>query len=211
MPPPRVVCCICGQEVNKAQTLHIGNGQRACKCHEGTIDASEVEKERIKKIKIENDKNDKIKNEKKKEEIIIDPHCLICGEKGIRQEEWFARLLINVKKHEIMFGNTKQFGVDEYLNKTKCLFYVFWRDENTKIKIPHDAYECIKLQECLDLDPILLVCRDCCIEKGFVTVSEERFRLIMNNENYAHVVSAIQAIASEELTKAAIKEMIESN
>ena len=41
MPIPTVVCSKCGQKVNKAQTLSIGSGMRACKFHEGTMEISQ--------------------------------------------------------------------------------------------------------------------------------------------------------------------------
>ena len=41
MPIPTVVCSKCGQKVNKAQTLSIGSGMRACKSHEGTMEISQ--------------------------------------------------------------------------------------------------------------------------------------------------------------------------
>lgn len=41
MPAPVCKCSICGEEVSKSQTRHIGDGKRACKKHEGVLDKAQ--------------------------------------------------------------------------------------------------------------------------------------------------------------------------
>ena len=51
MPVKRVVCSICQAEVNKAQTYHVGDGNRACKTHQGVTEKKEsLEKNRNQEV-----------------------------------------------------------------------------------------------------------------------------------------------------------------
>ena len=156
MPVPRVICSVCGQEVNKAQTLHIGGGKRACRSHDGTLDASKRECDRIARQKqAEADKITKAKeaNRHEREAFTLEPHCSICGKVGIRQEEWYTRLLIEMKKHEIIYGapinpfTGDMKKVAGALANVTCLFYVLWRGKNTSVKLPHKVYEFTQTQK----------------------------------------------------------------
>jgi len=42
------ICAICGKEVSKRQSLSIGDGKRARRCHEETQQASVVEQQKVK-------------------------------------------------------------------------------------------------------------------------------------------------------------------
>lgn len=215
MPPPRVVCCVCGQEVNKAQTLHIGDGRRACRHHENTVAASKRECE-----KIEHEKQEalrKTKEKKQRETPTLEPQCVICGRTGIRQEDWYTRLMIEVKKYEITHGKpinplTEMSKVASgALAGTNCLYYVMWRGENTKVRVPFTVYEFIKMQESMGMEPILLVCQDCALEKKFVTVSQERFDNLVKDDMFFLTASFLHAAIGPQIEKMAVKEIIESN
>lgn len=221
MPIPRVICCICGQEVNKAQTLHIGEGKRACKSHEGTIESSKLELEKIarrKKDEIENTIRAKEakQQERKRQNITVEPHCLICGKKGLRQEEWYTRYMIETKKYEITHGKpfnplleTSPFDA---LNGVACLFYVLWHGENAKIKVPFDVYQLTQIQKSMGIEePILLVCQDCVVAKRFISLSHERIERLMNDDNFFKLIGIANAVIEPEIMRTAMQEIIESN
>jgi len=218
MPIPKVVCCVCGQEVNKAQTLHIGGGKRACKSHEGTLDSSKLELAKIaqqKKNEIES-----ITRAKDKEDVWtigrLEPHCLICGNVGLRQEEWYTRYMIEMKKYEITHGkrfnpftDTMQISA---LKAVACLFYVAWHGNNTNVRIPCSTYQFVQLQKSLGIDePILLVCQDCIVEKGLLSIAQERMESIVYDDNFFQLAGLLHAAIEPEITHTAMQEIIESN
>ncbi len=221
MPIPRVICCICGQEINKAQTLHIGGGKRACRSHKNTAEASAHEREKITQQKqAEIDKIARTKENKRRERepFTLEPHCLICGKKGMRQEEWYTRLMIEMKKYEITHGKPiNPFAGDMKkaagaLANITCIFYVIWHGKNTKVKLPFDVYEFTQTQKSLGIEePVLMLCRDCIREKGFTSLSEERSEQALESGDFFLLAGLIHAIVEPEITKTAIQEITASN
>lgn len=219
MPPPRVVCSICGQEVNKAQTLHIGDGKRACRSHEGTADASKKECTKIEQQKKDELKKAAQKKQRKIREIpTLEPQCMICGKTGILQQEWYTRLMIEMKKYEIihgkpinaLFGDIKKAG--SALVGINCLFHVIWHGDNTNIRIPFQAYEFVKLsKQLIDQEPILLVCQDCVRENGFTTATHERFSEMMKSDMFFQISDIMHSVIEPQIEKMAIQEISESN
>jgi hypothetical protein len=221
MPIPKVICCVCGQEVNKAQTLHIGGGKRACKNHEGTLESSKLELAKIaqqKKDEIESAAKAKEakRQEKERQSITVEPHCLICGKKGLRQEEWYTRYMIEMKKYEIthgkLFNPFTEASQFDALKGTACLFYVLWHGENTKIKVPFDVYQFTQFQKSMGIEePLLLVCQDCVVVKRFISLSQERIDRLIDDDNFFRLIGIAHAAIEPEIMQAAMKEIIESN
>jgi hypothetical protein len=220
MPIPKVICSICGEEVNKAQTLHIGGGKRACKSHEGTLEASRAELEKARQKK--QTEAEAAKKKKEKKEAVeappdFQPECMICRCKGLRQEDWYTRLIIEMKKHEITHGNPiHMFSPDiqkiNALVGVSCLYYVIWRGSNTKIKIPYRTYQAVLTQQSLGFDePVLLICQDCVLKKKFTTYAQERMVELMENDLFLQAVAGLSKIMSPEFKKIAIREIAESN
>ena len=218
MPIPRVICCVCGQEVNKAQTLHIGDGKRACKSHEGTEEASKRECEKIEQKRQEGSKRPEKPDYHTSEPTTFQPICTICGKVGIRQEEWYTRLMIEMKKYEITHNKTINPLIDDIrkvggpLVGVSCLFYVMWRGENTKIRVPFRVYEFIKMQLSMGIEePVLLVCQDCVQKARFITLAQERSEQLIENDMFFRMASLIHAAIDPHITKTAVSEMAESN
>jgi hypothetical protein len=221
MPIPRVTCCICGQEVNKAQTLHVGDGKRACRSHEETTEASKRECEKIiqkKHAEIEKATADKESMRKERESFTLKPHCLICGKEGMRQDEWYTRLMVEMKKYEITHGKPinpftgDMKKVAGTLADTPCLFYVLWHGENTKVRVPYDVYQFTQLQKSLGVEePVLLVCNDCMAAARFVGLTAERTAEIIENDNYLKLAMLLHDIVEPEITKTAVQELSETN
>jgi hypothetical protein len=215
MPIPKVICCICGQEVNKAQTLHIGDGKRACKSHEGTIEASQRERQKIAQQK--HDEAVKLEDKKKRKPFTLKPHCMICGEEGIYQEEWYTRMMVELKKYEITHGQPINPFTDDIrkacgvLADVPCLFYVLWHGTNTKIKIPLEAYQFTQLQKSFGIDePILTICHKCVAKKNFISFSQERIEAI-EADNFLTIAEVMHTVIEPEIMKIAIREISESN
>ncbi|MFA5766503.1 MAG: hypothetical protein WC919_01080 [Candidatus Paceibacterota bacterium] len=221
MPIPRVICCVCGQEVNKSQTLYVGDGKRACRSHEGTAEASKRECERIvQKKHAEMEKAVKREEAKHKEAEShgLEPHCLICDKKGMRQDEWYMRLMVEIKKHEIVHGKCiSPFAADIQkiagaLANIACLFYVIWHGENTKVRVPYDVWQFIQTQKAIGIEePVLLVCNDCMVATKFIGLTAERTAEIIKNDAAADIAGLLYSIISDKATKTAVDEISTSN
>jgi len=104
MPPPMVTCSVCNKEVLKAQTYFVGEGKRACKVHEGVIDKKEqLAIEAV--AKREQEIKDKEAEEKRKRqeresygENALKPCCWKCRKTGIREQDYWASMLIASEK-----------------------------------------------------------------------------------------------------------------
>jgi hypothetical protein len=108
MPAPVCRCSICGKEVNKKRTYHIGDGKRACKEHDG------VEK-RKNALQISETVRQKeaVRNSRPKAPSRLSrtlsknpgkPCCWLCGLDGIDARKFYLNKLIRMEKHELMHG-----------------------------------------------------------------------------------------------------------
>jgi len=113
--PPKVTCCQCNQTVLKSTTRHIGDGKRACKSHDGTVDkANEVqakteanleqkrqkEKNRFKKS-IKNQRDNDSSDFMIKAQLWANFTCWCCNKKGIQLQHIFERRLIAMEKLQL--------------------------------------------------------------------------------------------------------------
>lgn len=119
--PPKCVCSICGQEVQKSQTKHVGDGKRACVSHDG-VDAQakaardNLEAERIKhssyRISLPRRSGWQSEGPMSRRPVSTlaescewtTEHCWCCGKKGISDQEFHYRLLLWSEKGR-MEGN----------------------------------------------------------------------------------------------------------
>jgi hypothetical protein len=211
MPAPKVICSICGQEVNKAQTTHIGGGKRACRSHEGVVEAGKREHENA-----EQKRRAALESMQKKhhthDDIDLKPRCMICNRTGMHQVEWFARAAIELKKREILRDSGAAAAKpDNSLLNIPCLYQVAWHNKNVQIKIPHETYEFTLFQRSLGLDvPVLLVCQECVDERGLITTLQERLDNI-DPEMFVRIAQTVGAIMKSEVEQVAMREIIESN
>lgn len=101
MPPPVTVCSICNKEVLKARTYHIGAGKRACKEHEGVLEA----KDQLDLKLIQKKKDERAAHEAREEahrqrmrecdpSYWSTPRCWCCKATGIREQEFYFKLVI---------------------------------------------------------------------------------------------------------------------
>lgn len=129
MPIKQVMCCKCSNLVNKAQTYSIGKDQRACKTHEGVVEKKcELEVAKIQQRKVETHKH-VLRDERKGNGgwagDPMKPRCWVCMNEGLRQEEFFTRILIEREKAAQIYGPFSPFDPEHPGNKIKigrCIF-----------------------------------------------------------------------------------------
>lgn len=219
MPAPTVQCHICNQEVTKRSTIAIGNGKRACREHpEAQTAAGELVQQAKDKAAAEQRRQEQAKIDRRHQQermtTPLRPRCWVCEEEGMRQDEWYTRWLIETQKYELVHGKpANPFNFEEMakalesLKGQRCLFWVKWTGANKKIKLRYRAYELVRIAEqMMGGEAIMLVCGQCCKEKGFTTMSDERSKEItleqmMNWAAVYEVVSKpiVEAVARTEL------------
>ena len=123
MGPPTTVCKICKQTVLKAQTCHVGNGERACKKHEGVEQEKErlALRERQPKEAQELKKKQEQERQRKEAEEFLDPRprCWVCGNTGITSQAFYYNLLMYGKKQELK-GNILNPFAPEYAKHVRA-------------------------------------------------------------------------------------------
>ncbi len=103
----QVTCSICKATVNKARTYHVGDGQRACKAHEGVQE---------KKAALETKKQEKAAQGRQRDHQRSSApvrggwsgdhglKCWVCMNPGIRQDQFFMKVLVEMEKQKIVHG-----------------------------------------------------------------------------------------------------------
>lgn len=97
------------KQVFKAQTYHVGNGDRACKTHEGVVDKKDqlLQQEKQAKIDAETRKEEERKRREKENHALSQqitlgiPFCWFCNESGISSQEFYYRILMHDKVQEL--------------------------------------------------------------------------------------------------------------
>lgn len=160
MPIKQVVCSICKQTVNKAVTYHVGGEDRACKTHEGVIEkkaALEVKKavDQAKSVqKLERRMEPKWSSEP------MQPKCWVCMNTGLRQQEFFMRILIEMQKQEkIHQGPVNPFAPEHQIRlKERCIFVL--SAETCKNALPYIREDFRMMVDMIG--GFLSICAPCC-------------------------------------------------
>ena len=210
-----VTCCICGEQVSKRQTLAVGPGQRACRKHDNTQEKShELLIEEKKKNQVLTSHFQKQKNQWTTKSQLTSlpkvPTCMICGTPGLRQNEWYSRLLIEYAKFEEIHGHpTNPFDLEEskkaagVLAGVPCLWYVAWKGENTKAELAYNTYQFAKMFG------TLLACSGCCESKGLITMTQQQTeKLTFEQLTYWAVIAEMTQPTIKDI---AIKELSQNN
>jgi len=92
MPPKKVICSICSEEVLKSKTKHIGDGKRACTAHDGVSEKSDALKEKDKQRRTKMKEAPKHRGFRSLEDIPTSPECFVCGSSGMHLKEFFFEL-----------------------------------------------------------------------------------------------------------------------
>jgi hypothetical protein len=119
MPPPTVTCCKCGELVLKAQTYAVEGG-RACKKHEGVVDAAKAHQQKAvddKEAKIRAEEDARIRRQQIREErdkkflenafkpnpsmVWASEHCWCCGRRSLTKQQFAQVQLIAMEKAKL--------------------------------------------------------------------------------------------------------------
>jgi len=223
MPIPQTVCSICGETVNKAQTLHIGDGKRACRKHSETTQKSQEVLAERQKAELERTKKRYAPPKHADDSLILAPHCGVCDAIGLRQDLWSYRLLVEWQKYEIVHGKHHNI-FDPVESKMAagclidipCLIWVEWKGENTKIRVPFKLYQFIQLQQQIlqgapeGAVPAFLVCAKCAQEAGFKTLIQERDEK-MDGEQFWKVAMLLASVSRPIIEETARQELAADN
>lgn len=160
MPIKQVVCSICKETVNKAATYHVGGTDRACKKHEGV-----VEKKAVLDVKKADDQARSVQKLNRRLEPQwssdpMKPKCWVCMNTGLRQQDFFMRILIEMQKQEkIHQGPVNPFAPEHRIRlKERCIFLL--SAETCRNALPYIREDFRML---VDMGGgYLAICGDCC-------------------------------------------------
>jgi hypothetical protein len=223
----KLVCSICGEEVTKRQSYSMGDGTRACKKHQEAQDKAQMLKCDLdkKKAKVKSAYEERREYMKREREVMREPfkvRCFMCHREGVRQDEFFTRMMIEKAKYKEIHGKspnpflpTEMGEALQALKGTRVLWFVSWEGENTKIKVSYDLYQMLQIM------PTMLLCEECTRKKGFKTMFEQRmdkippesfleelFELGVKFEFFVEPI--IDAIAIQEIAESRVSEANES-
>lgn len=198
----KVICSICKTEVNKAQTYHVGNGERACKSHEGVTEKKETlqknEAQKLQKaMQQEQHRHDRMED--------FTPgmvRCAVCRNEGMRSDQFFTRVLIEKAKAEQIYGVINPFDFKHPGNQVKiaerCVFVL----EKSKLqpiinRIRGD------FKQILDLVGVVGVCGPCCKAGGIDPLPKVEFDELMRFAAVSEIAvkPVVDAIAKREMAK----------
>lgn len=159
MPIKQVICSICKQTVNKAVTYHVGGTDRACKSHEGVQEKKgqlEVKKA-VAQAKSVQKLNRRLEPEWSSDPM--QPKCWVCMNTGIRQQEFFMRILIEMQKQQIIHqGQVNPFAPEHQIRlKERCIFVL--SAETCKAAIPYIRED---FRMMIGMGGFLAICGPCC-------------------------------------------------
>lgn len=161
MPIKQVVCSICKQMVNKAVTYHVGGDDRACKSHEGVQEKkAQLEvKKAVDQAKSVQKLNRRLEPVWSAPEEAMKPKCWVCMNTGIRQQEFFLRILIEMQKQEkIHQGPVNPFAPEHQIRlKQRCIFVL--SGETCKNALPYIRED---FRMMIGMAGFLSICGDCC-------------------------------------------------
>lgn len=131
MPIKQVTCSICNQLVNKAVTYFVGGDKRACRSHEGVVEKKDaLAAKKIADVEREKEKREfRAKRDENLSTNYAKPHCWLCGIPGLRQDDFFTRVLIEMEKSKIIYGSVNPFDPSHPANqnlskKEPCIFII---------------------------------------------------------------------------------------
>lgn len=167
MPIKQVTCCKCDTLVNKAQTYSIGKDQRACKTHEGVVEAKgEMELQRFKKTQAEIAKL-KRRNDNVTKSGHPDwsgdpstPKCWLCMNTGLRQQEFFLRLMVEREKATAIHGEFSPFDANHPGNKIqlgRCIFVLVKEKCTEALKFIREDFAML-----VQMSGVVSICGQCC-------------------------------------------------
>lgn len=205
MPIKQVTCSICNSLVNKAVTYSVGKDQRACKKHEGVVEKrGELELARFQKTQAS------IKSYKRKQDRMSDggssvwappslvPKCWVCMNEGLRQDEYFQRVLVEMEKAQLAPGDKTLMEQLFPKMEKRCIFILTKDKVANALKYVRDDF-----QQLVDMSGVLAICGPCCGNLKIEALkAPDPKQLAACTVAYQFIKPVIQEIAKAELAKA---------
>ena len=204
MPIKQVTCSICNTLVNKAVTYSVGKDQRACKVHEGVTEKrGQMELERLQKTQAA------IREQKRRERSdflrsqpqpppSFGPKCWVCMNDGLRQDEYFQRVMIEIEKAQLAPGDKTLLEMLFPKMEKRCIFVLSKDKCANALKYVRDEF-----MDLVNMTGILAICGPCC---GNLKIEALRTpdpkQLAACTVAYQIIKPVIQEIAKAELAEA---------
>ena len=190
MPIPQVTCSVCGQTVNKAQTLATGNGKRACRSHEGTQQAAldqQTKDREAKEAKEAKRRAEKFKAKKNElPSVMPNPRCHSCNKEGLVSQAYALEILKGMAKFKVTYGRECNILNPEEAKKAftalKDLCCIHVVDYAPKMRLSYLHRQMAKTFGWAGL------CTECCTAQGIKIASE------ISNEQFMKSMVAASVI-----------------
>ncbi len=159
----QVTCSICKTPVNKARTYHVGDGQRACKAHDGVQDkktALEAQKREKAAQKLQHDRQKTSAPARGGWTGDSGLKCWVCMNPGIRQDQFFIKILVEMEKLKKIHGGFPNIFDPKHtihLDK-RCIFLLPKEKAAPAMKYVRDDFEQIVQLS----GGMLAICGPCC-------------------------------------------------
>jgi hypothetical protein len=163
MPIKQVVCSICKETVNKAVTYHVGGTDRACKKHEGVVETKgtlEAAKEKASQMSLQKAEHRQAAyTQTTWSQDYQTPKCWVCMNTGVRQREFFLRVLVEMQKQEKIHGGpVNPFDAKNMIvPKDRCIFILPKEKIHGMLKFVREDF-----RQIVDMAGMVSVCGPCC-------------------------------------------------
>ncbi len=204
MPIKQVVCCVCKQTVNKAQTLAVGDNERACRTHSGVKELASKTQE-IRKV-TEQIGSEKLKAAHRRpshEPVTLDPTCFSCRAIGLRADMWYLEILKCHERYELTYGvapdlfdDTKRNIIYAPLKGKTCLWMIPYRKG---MRLYRD------LEDLAHMIGFAALCGKCCEVRNIDYLPK------VNIDELSAFGAVYESFVRPELTKMVAKEISENN
>lgn len=207
MPIKQVTCSICKQIVNKAITYSVGKDERACRSHEGVVEKKDQQILQLKKkAEMETQKQEHKRSESwgTPPPTTFGPKCWVCLNDGIRQDEFFQRVLIEREKARMLYGTWNPFDPTHPGNKIvigRCIFVLAKEKCTNAMKYIREEFA-----QLIQMTSVVAICAQCCHNLGVEPLADRPQptleQMTMLGVVYeTHIAPIVQEIAKKEMTR----------
>lgn len=202
MPIKQVTCSICKETVNKAVTYHVGGADRACRKHEGV----EETKAALDQAKVQKAAAEVRKLERRREpvwgplETSMKPKCWVCMNTGLRQQDFFMRILIEMQKQEKIHGQVNPFDPKYQVRlNERCIFILSKAKCEPALRFIREDFKML-----VDMaGGIVSICGPCCGTLKIEALAPVNLDQLVRAGTFFEIVmkSVVSEIAAKELAR----------
>jgi hypothetical protein len=163
MPIKQVVCSICKETVNKAVTYHVGGTDRACRSHEGVVEKKaslDAQKQKASQMSLQKAEHRQASyTQTSWSQDYKTPKCWVCMNTGLRQQEFFLRVLVEMQKQEKIHGGpVNPFDPKHQVAlKERCIFILPKDKAHGMLKFVREDF-----RQIVDMSGMISICGPCC-------------------------------------------------